>query len=176
MKRCFVGLGTNLGDRLVLLRAAAEGLAATPGARRLSGSGIWETHPLGPGSGPYLNAAVELRYAHEPERLLERLAAIEDELGRVRRARWGDRRIDLDLLCAFDPRGTELVRASERLSLPHPCVHERDFVLQPLVDLDPELRVAGRGCAESLARIGVAERTLIGRLDTPLLASIGVLE
>ena len=171
MNRCFVGLGTNLGDRLGLLRAAAEGLAATPGARRLAASGIWETHPLGPGSGPYLNAAVVLHYARGPEHLLERLAALEDELGRVRRTRWGDRRIDLDLLCAFDPRGVELVRASERLSLPHPCVHERDFVLQPLVDLDPELRVAGRRCAESLARLGAAQRTLIGRLDAALLAS-----
>ena len=128
-------------------------------------SAIWETSPLGPGSGPFLNAAVELVGALEPEALLQRLRAIEILHGRIRRVRWGDRTLDLDLLCAFTDDGHEVVCDTDAVTLPHPGVNERDFVLQPLLDIDPQLRVRGVGCAERLAALTDDQRTLLRRVD-----------
>lgn len=166
--RCYIGMGTNLGDRLARLRAASAALAELPGCELRASSRIWETHPMGPGSGPFLNAAVELSCTLSPELLLAQLARIELELGRVRRERWGDRSIDLDLLCVFDERGVELHVSSERLSLPHPGIHARDFVLAPLIELDPELVTGGLRCADSLAALSEEQRTLIGAREPGL--------
>ncbi len=166
--RAFIGMGTNLGERLALLRAACVALAELPGCELRQSSRIWETHPMGPGTGPFLNAAVELRTTLAPPGLLAELARIELELGRVRRERWGDRSIDLDLLCAFDARGVEQCVSSEALTLPHPGIHVRDFVLAPLVELAPELVTGGQRCADSLAALGAAQRTLIGPLEHEL--------
>ena len=163
MSRCFVGLGTNLGDRLAFLRAACEALGALPQTELHACSSVWETRPVGPGTGPYLNAAVELRSELDPEALLVELARIEDQLGRVRRERWGDRSIDLDLLGVLEVDGVELRRASEHLTLPHPGVHQRDFVLTPLLELDAQLELDGQRCADSLAALSESERTLLRR-------------
>jgi 2-amino-4-hydroxy-6-hydroxymethyldihydropteridine diphosphokinase len=159
----FVGLGSNLGDRIATLRSAVDALARLPGFERVAVSSAWSTRPLGPGSGPFLNAAVELRSAsdRDPEHLLDELLRIEREHGRVRRERWGDRTLDLDLLCVV-VEGRELSWTSDRLTLPHPGVLVRDFVLRPLIELDAELVVAGRRCVDALAE--VRERTL---LDVP---------
>jgi 2-amino-4-hydroxy-6-hydroxymethyldihydropteridine diphosphokinase len=161
--RWFVGLGSNLGDRLATLRSAAQALARLPDLTRVAVSSAWPTRPMGPGSGPFLNAVVELRSASDvsPERLLDELLRIEREHGRVRRERWGDRTLDLDLLCAWVD-GRELSRTSDRLTLPHPGVLVRDFVLRPLLELDSDLVVGGRRCDDALAEI--AEPTL---LDLP---------
>lgn len=161
--RWFIGLGSNLGDRLATLRSAVEALGRLPGFERIAVSSAWSTRPLGPGSGPFINAAVELRSADDadPERLLDELLRIEREHGRVRRERWGDRTLDLDLLCA-DVDGRERVWTSDRLTLPHPGVLVRDFVLRPLIELDAALVVGGRRCLDALAE--VAEPTL---LDVP---------
>ena len=171
MTRCFVGLGANLDDRLAHLRRAATQLAALEGVELRGASGIWETRPLGPGKGPFLNAALELRSGLPAAALLEALFTIERLHGRIRRERWGDRVLDLNLLCAFDARGVELRVDSSPLRLPHPGLAERDFVLQPLVELDAELRVAGRSCADLLAGLSEGQRTLLRRLDDPLLGT-----
>jgi 2-amino-4-hydroxy-6-hydroxymethyldihydropteridine diphosphokinase len=165
--RWFVGLGSNLGDRLATLRSAADALARLPDFTRVAVSSAWPTRPMGPGSGPFLNAAVELRSAtaEQPERLLDELLRIEREHGRVRRERWGDRTLDLDLLCAFVD-GRELAWATDRLKLPHPGVLVRDFVLRPLLELDATLIVAGRRCADALAEI--AEPTALDQPAQPL--------
>lgn len=163
--RYFVGLGCNLGDRLATLRSAIDELAASPGVELRGRSNIWETRPLGPGSGPFLNAAVEVVAELEPELLLVRLREIEVRHGRVRRERWGDRTLDLDLLCAFDADGREVICDTATLTLPHPGVGERDFVLQPLLDIDPGLVVGGRNCAERLAGLADDQRTLLGRIE-----------
>ena len=167
MTRYFVGLGANLGDRLASLRSATIAIADTEGVELKARSSVWQTRPLGGGSKPYLNAAVELSSGLEPRALLSRLLEIERDHGRVRRERWGDRSLDLDLLCAFDEQG-ELERDEPGLILPHPGLPTRDFVLCPLLELDPDLRVGGRPCAERLADIDAADRTVLARLDAPL--------
>jgi 2-amino-4-hydroxy-6-hydroxymethyldihydropteridine diphosphokinase len=164
--RLFVGIGSNLGDRLGHLRAAVDALAGLPGVTIGRRSDVWETRPLGPGSGPFLNAAVELACTGaSPVELLEQLLEIEHRHGRERRERWGDRTLDLDLLCGFADHGGELVVETPGLRLPHPELGARDFVLQPLVDIDPDLRIGGRTCAERLAALVVEERTLLRRVS-----------
>ena len=164
MIRYFVGLGSNLGDRVATLRAAIDELDALPGIELDASSSFWETRPVGPGTGAFVNAAVELLCAHDPPAMLERMLKIEARHGRVRRERWGDRTLDLDLLCGFTDDGRELAWTGEALSLPHPGVTTRDFVLQPLLELDPELQVAGRRVADWLAALTDEQRTLLGRV------------
>jgi 2-amino-4-hydroxy-6-hydroxymethyldihydropteridine diphosphokinase len=135
--RAFVGLGANLGERERTIRLAAERL----GASRLST--IRETEPWGYLDQPaFLNAVAELETALPPRALLERLLELELELGRERGAgpRWGPRTIDLDLLLYGDETVDE-----PGLVVPHPRLHERRFVLEPLAELDSGLVVPGRG-------------------------------
>jgi 2-amino-4-hydroxy-6-hydroxymethyldihydropteridine diphosphokinase len=136
--RAYVGVGTNLGDRFAHLASAARGLRATPGAAVLRASRVYDTEPLGPPQPRYLNAVLELEWAGTPERLLERLLAIEHARGRRRGVRWGPRTLDLDLLVAG-----AAVRHTRRLTLPHPGLAGRRFVLAPLAELRPELVVPG---------------------------------
>jgi len=131
----YVGLGSNLGDRRAMIESALERL--TP--RRVTA--IVETEPWGVQEQPrFLNAIAELETGLEPEDLLGRLQELERNLGRVRAARWGPRTIDLDLLLYGDRR-----LASETLSLPHPRLHERRFVLEGLAELCPHQTVPGLG-------------------------------
>jgi 2-amino-4-hydroxy-6-hydroxymethyldihydropteridine diphosphokinase len=139
----YVGLGSNLGDREAAIRAAAEAI----GARRLSP--IVETEPWGFQDQPrFLNAVAELATELEPRALLERLLEVERSLGRVRTGpRWGPRTIDLDLLLYGGKRIAE-----PDLEVPHPRLHERAFVLEPLAALAPDLEIPGRGTvSEALA-------------------------
>lgn len=160
VSRVFIGLGSNLGERLAILRSALAAIERLPGYACVAVSSAWSTRPLGPGTGPFLNAALELRSTDPPapEALLDALLRIEREHGRVRRERWGDRTLDLDLLAIF-VEGHELAWASERLTLPHPGLLERDFVLAPLLELDAALVIAGQPCRDALAR--VREPTLL---------------
>lgn len=144
----YVALGSNLGDREANLRDAVARLAGTPGLRPLRASRLWETPAVGPPQPDYLNAVVEVDVCLAPHAHLRRLLQIESELGRVRREgeRWAPRTIDLDLLWQG---GLRLETAT--LTLPHPRLHERSFVLAPLAELAPELRIHGRSVAEWLA-------------------------
>lgn len=141
MTRVFVGIGANLGERELTIRRAAELI----GASRLSR--LRETEPWGlADQPPFLNAAAELETGLGARALLETLLAVELELGRVRDGRrWGPRTIDLDLLLY----GGETID-EPGLSVPHPFLHERRFVLEPLVELDPRLEVPGRGNVSAL--------------------------
>lgn len=143
MTRAFVGLGSNLGDREAAIRAAA----ALLGPHRLSP--IVETEPWGYADQPrFLNAAAELETELSPRELLDRLLAIERQLGRVREGpRYGPRTIDLDLLLY----GEEAIEEAG-LTVPHPRLAERLFALEPLFALDPGLFVPGRGTVEALIR------------------------
>ncbi len=145
MRTAYVGLGANLGDREAALRRAAELL----GASRLST--IRETEPWGLVDQPrFLNAVAEVETELEPRALLEWLLQIESRLGRVRDGtRWGPRAIDLDLLVLGG-----LVVDEPGLELPHPRLHERLFVLEPLAELAPALELPGHGSvAEILAKL-----------------------
>ena len=149
MTRAYVGLGANLGDREAMLRAALEQLAAEPGVEVAAVSAFRDTAPVGLVDQPrFLNAVAAVETELPARELLERLLGVERRLGRTREGpRFGPRTIDLDLLLYGD---AEL--AEPGLEVPHPRMHERLFVLEPLAELDPNLVVPGRGSlAELLA-------------------------
>jgi 2-amino-4-hydroxy-6-hydroxymethyldihydropteridine diphosphokinase len=165
--RAYVGLGGNLGDRLATLRSAVLALGELSETRVVATSAVYETRPVGPSTEPFLNAAVELRTRLSPETLLERLLGIEARHGRERRRRWDARTLDLDLLVVLraDAEGTgwEPVRMHvEGLTLPHPRIGERDFVLVPLRDLlGSDAEVGGRRIEAWLEGIAEGERTIL---------------
>ena len=126
-----LGLGSNLGDRLALLRGAARLLRDH--AQIVGVSALYETDALGPAQPDYLNAALRLRTSLEPLRLLDLQLEIERAAGRVRRERWGPRTLDLDLLFIS---GQTVVEPA--LQVPHPELKRRAFALLPLLDVMPE--------------------------------------
>ena len=135
--RAFVALGSNLGPRELRLSGAIARLRAEPGIREVRVSPVYETDPVGPGrQGAYLNAVASLQTTLEARALFERLQAIEREAGRRRgRERNAPRTLDLDLLFHG-----ELCIAEPDLEIPHPRLHQRAFVLEPLADLAAEVR------------------------------------
>jgi 2-amino-4-hydroxy-6-hydroxymethyldihydropteridine diphosphokinase len=158
-----IGLGSNLGDRAAHLQRAVLGLQRLPGTRLLAVSRFIETEPLarpdgGDPGGPYLNAAATVQTALSPRALLEGLLAIEREAGRVRGSasggmasggeRWAARTLDLDLLLYGDQ-----VIDEEGLSVPHPRLPERAFVLIPLAEIAPELPVPGPHGGRTVAQL-----------------------
>jgi 2-amino-4-hydroxy-6-hydroxymethyldihydropteridine diphosphokinase len=160
-RRAFVGLGSNLGDRRAHLRVAVEGLRA--GGDVVAVSPVYETEPLGgpAGQGPYLNAVVELSTGDSPRALLERCRALEDTAGRVRAERWGPRTLDADVLYI------EGCEADEPdLTVPHPRLWERRFVLAPLADLAPDLVPPSRleAAGGAVTRAGTLEASFSDRL------------
>lgn len=138
-ERVFVGLGSNVGDRLRNLERALAALAADPAFEIVGRSAIYETEPWGLLSQPrFLNAVVELRTTLSPRELLHKLKGMEAALGRSPRERWGPREIDLDLLLYGD-RVIQDEDDGAGLRVPHPRLHERAFVLVPLAELAPDL-------------------------------------
>jgi 2-amino-4-hydroxy-6-hydroxymethyldihydropteridine diphosphokinase len=133
-----VGLGSNLGDRKLNLRRALDALSRLPHTRLLAASPFVDTAPVGPPQPRFLNAAALLETGLSPEALLGALLGIEAALGRVRRGPKGPRIIDLDLLLHGRAR-----RRSARLTLPHPRLRGRLFVLGPLAAIAPDLRIPG---------------------------------
>lgn len=131
MSQAYIALGSNLGDREGLLRQAVKGLRQQPGVRVLRISGIYETDPVGYTDQPaFLNMAMAVETTLSPIELLHALFQVEQLLGRVRDIRWGPRTIDLDLLLYED-----VAMNDEELTLPHPRMLERAFVLVPLADV-----------------------------------------
>jgi len=147
MARAYVGLGSNLGDRERMLWGAIHMLAFDPEVDVVAVSSFRETDPVGILDQPrFLNAAVAVETELDPQALLELLLSVERELGRTRDGpRFGPRTIDLDLLL-YD--GTEMNEPG--LAVPHPRLHERGFVLEPLAEIDPDLLVPGRGPVRAL--------------------------
>jgi 2-amino-4-hydroxy-6-hydroxymethyldihydropteridine diphosphokinase len=132
--RAFIGLGSNLGDRRDLLRRAVEQLRSHGDV--VGVSPLYETDPVGGpgGQGPFLNLVVELSTSDTPRALLERCRALEAAAGRIRTVRWGPRTLDADVLWV---EGWQV--DDEDLTVPHPRLWERRFVVQPLADLAPDL-------------------------------------
>lgn len=150
-RRAFIGLGSNLGDRVAHVRAGVAGLAVAGDLTAVSP--LYETAPVGgpEGQGPYLNVVVELATADTPRRLLERCHAVEEAARRVRDERWGPRTLDADVLWV------EGVTVDEPdLVVPHPRMWERRFVLQPLADLAPDLVTSDqlRAAGGEVIRVG----------------------
>jgi 2-amino-4-hydroxy-6-hydroxymethyldihydropteridine diphosphokinase len=133
MSTIYLALGTNLGDRAANLRSAVAALPPT--VTVLAESPVYETPPWGVTDQPaFLNMVLRGETDLGPARLLEYLKHLETELGRVAAIRWGPRLIDIDILFYDD-----LVRQAPGLTIPHPRLHERAFVLVPLADLAPDL-------------------------------------
>jgi 2-amino-4-hydroxy-6-hydroxymethyldihydropteridine diphosphokinase len=131
--RAFVGLGSNLGEREAMIRAALEELSHLPDSTLERASSLYDTEPVGETEQPnFLNAVAELETELSARQLLWNLLLIEKRLGRVRTRRWGPRSIDLDLLLYGDE-----VLDQPDLQVPHPELLRRSFVLVPLVELDP---------------------------------------
>ncbi|UCD74573.1 MAG: 2-amino-4-hydroxy-6-hydroxymethyldihydropteridine diphosphokinase [Phycisphaerales bacterium] len=131
----YIALGSNLGDRLAAIESAVRSLRATPGVTITTVSEVVESKPIGPAcQNDYLNAAVRLETTLSPRRLLQRCQEIEAEHGRNRaeERRWGPRPLDLDLLMCG-----ESVIDEPDLTVPHPLMHKRDFVLRPLAQIAP---------------------------------------
>lgn len=137
--RAFLALGSNIGDKAANLRAAAKAIAVLPGTTVVAASSVYRTPPWGKTDQDWFaNAAIAVETTLAPLALLEACLAIEIQLGRIRRERWGPRVIDIDVLMHGEARLT-----SERLTLPHPAMAERAFVLVPLREIAPDVVIAG---------------------------------
>jgi len=139
-RTAYLSLGSNLGNREETLRKAVRQLAAADGVKTLAVSSLYETEPWGKKDQPsFLNIAVSQQTTLSPEELLALAQAVETELGRMRHERWGPRTVDVDILHI---EGVE--RKTPTLTLPHPFMTERAFVLVPLAEIAPDLVVMGR--------------------------------
>jgi 2-amino-4-hydroxy-6-hydroxymethyldihydropteridine diphosphokinase len=159
--RAAVALGSNLGDRLGNLRAARQAILSFSNVKPpILSSPIYETDPVDceRGTEKFLNAVVEFDYEDDPTNLLEQFIRVEEALGRRREhSRNVSRTIDIDLLYCGD-RNIE----NERLQLPHPRMHLRKFVLQPLADIRPALVLSGqkKTVSESLRELGKSSEVI----------------
>ncbi|HET9835534.1 MAG TPA: 2-amino-4-hydroxy-6-hydroxymethyldihydropteridine diphosphokinase [Rhodanobacteraceae bacterium] len=159
MTIAFVALGSNLDDPRAQVLRGFESLSRLPETKLLARSRLYRSAPWGVVEQPeFVNAVAEMETSLAPRALLEALLGIERAAGRDRSgAHWGPRVLDLDLLLYDD-----IVLDEPGLSLPHPHLHERIFVLLPLADLVPDFEVPGRGrVRELLARVDAAGCTLL---------------
>lgn len=156
----YIGLGSNLGDPAAQVRGALAALAGLPGTRFMASSGLYRNPPMGPPGQPdYVNAVAGVLTTQPVAELMAALRAIEAAHGRHRDgARWGPRTLDLDLLLY----GT-LRMETETLTVPHPGIAERPFVLIPLLEVAPGLRMPGGASIAKLA--AAAGRGKLARLD-----------
>ena len=147
----YVGLGANLGDARAVLRDALDALRALSLPGGFAASSMWGSAPVDSHGPDYVNAVARLRTALAPHALLDALQAIEQRFGRERPYRNAPRTLDLDVLL-YGVRGSDggLVRADDRLVLPHPRAHVRAFVLEPLAQVWPAGSLPGRGSVIAL--------------------------
>jgi 2-amino-4-hydroxy-6-hydroxymethyldihydropteridine diphosphokinase len=134
--KSYIGIGSNLGDRRKNIQLALNVLKEKKDIIVEKVSPFYETLPVGgpPRQGKFLNGVIEISTTLTPQELLKVLQEIEKALGRVRKERWGPRTIDLDILFYGD-----LIVNEERLIIPHPLMHKREFVLKPLLRIAPDL-------------------------------------
>ncbi|MBA3598454.1 MAG: 2-amino-4-hydroxy-6-hydroxymethyldihydropteridine diphosphokinase [Methylibium sp.] len=144
-QRAYIGLGANLGDPRAVLRAARDALASLPGSRLVDCSSLYRSAPIDSSGPDYFNAVLALDTRLSPHELLISLQAIEAAHGRERPYRNAPRTLDLDLLLHGDT-----VMETPTLILPHPRLHLRAFVLQPLSEIAPALEVPGHGTVAAL--------------------------
>ena len=143
--QCAIALGSNLGDSCTILAAALQTLAQTPDICWQTSSSLYQTQAVGPPQPDFINACALLQVQQPPQMLLATLLKIEAQFGRVRRERWGPRSLDLDLLLYED-----LILDTPTLTLPHPYLRSRAFVLVPLAEIAPDWiePISGRAIAE----------------------------
>ena len=155
----FIGLGSNLADPLVQVRQALTELESIPGTRVIARSSFYRTSPIGYLKQPdFINAVASVQTTLQPQALLGALLAIENRHGRRRAMRNAPRTLDLDLLLY-----EEDVLDQDTLTLPHPRLHERAFVLAPLAEIAPETMVPGHGRVRDL--LARADCSGVSRID-----------
>lgn len=137
MKSAYLGLGSNLGNRMAFLRSGRDALAERSAIVLVRAASVYETKAVGgPPENPlFLNTALQIETSLDPQQLLATCLAIEDEFGRSRPVRWAPRTLDIDILFYADQ-----VICEENLSIPHPRLQERSFVLAPLQEIAPDLK------------------------------------
>lgn len=139
MVKAFLSLGSNMGDRLEYLSKAIDEIAQIQGCNILNKSRVYETEPWGyENQEAFLNLCISIETSLSPYELLESLQTIELELDRVRKIHWGPRTIDIDILL-FD----DIICEDDKLTIPHPRMRERAFVLIPLYDIEKNLIIDG---------------------------------
>ena len=139
MVKAFLSLGSNMGDRLEYLSKAIDKIAEIQGCNILNKSSVYETEPWGyENQEAFLNLCISIETSLSPYELLESLQKIELELDRVRKIHWGPRTIDIDILL-FD----DIICEDDKLTIPHPRMRERAFVLIPLYDIEKNLIIDG---------------------------------
>lgn len=156
MARAYISIGSNLGDRVANCMLAVSMLSSF--ARVTAASSAYETEPVGPKDQPdFINCAACIETDMPPENLLAELRSIEDSLGRIRRERWRERSIDLDIVF-YDG----LVMNTDELTIPHPRAHLRRFVLEPLAEISPGLvhPILGATVSELLHSLGDGEKVV----------------
>lgn len=147
-RRCFIALGANLGDPAATVRAAIQALRELPAVAFVAASSLYRTAPVGLKHQPdFINAVAELATDIPPPELLDALFGIEARFGRSRSVRNAPRTLDLDLLLYGDETSDD-----PHLTLPHPRLHERAFVLAPLAEIAPQLVIPGHGRVDDLLR------------------------
>jgi 2-amino-4-hydroxy-6-hydroxymethyldihydropteridine diphosphokinase len=153
--QAFIGLGSNLGDREAYLEAARRALAGSENVVLTGASSLYETEPVGyTEQGWFLNQVAEVATSLDPWELLRVLQGIEQALGRQRLIRWGPRAVDLDLLLYGDA-----VLNSPELTVPHPRIYERSFVLAPLGEIAPDhVHPDGKTTREHLQALGTDQK------------------
>jgi 2-amino-4-hydroxy-6-hydroxymethyldihydropteridine diphosphokinase len=130
---CYIGLGSNLDNPKQQVIEALAALVLIPNTELIKQSALYRSDPVGPPGQPdYINAVAAIRTLLEPEQLLDALQAIEQDHQRIRKIHWGPRTLDLDIILFGDQS-----IATERLTVPHPFAHERNFVLWPLAEIAP---------------------------------------
>ena len=152
MADVYIALGSNMDSPHSQLDSALEAIAQHPELQLIGVSSRYQTPPIGPQQPDFINAAAQLSTELSPLDLLDALQAIEQQQNRVRSIHWGPRTLDLDILLYSNVVGDSLVIESERLTIPHPRMAERAFVLVPLADLNPQLALpSGETVAQLLA-------------------------
>ena len=148
MNKVYIALGSNLANPQAQLTAALQALNALSDSRLMAVSSFYQSQPLGPQDQPdYVNAVACLETSLAPLALLDELQRIEHEQGRVRLRRWGERTLDLDILLYADH-----IIQSERLTVPHYDMHQREFVIIPLVEIAPHLVLPNGQSIQTLAQ------------------------
>ena len=148
MNKVYIALGSNLANPQAQLTAALQALNALSDSRLTAVSSFYQSKPLGPQDQPdYVNAVACLETSLAPLALLDELQRIEHEQGRVRLRRWGERTLDLDILLYADH-----IIQSERLTVPHYDMHQREFVIIPLVEIAPYLVLPNGQSIQTLAQ------------------------
>ncbi len=152
--RCFLGIGSNIGDRLANLQLSIDELAGDSHIRVIAVSSVYETAPVGgPKQDDFLNAVIEITTDYTPGELLGVVNGVEEQAHRVRDVHWGPRTLDIDILTY----GTQVVHAPN-LDIPHPRMKERGFVLAPMHDLAPDMFEKPLAGWEGVRRIPIALR------------------